>query len=157
MHSWEKREYAGPFPGHRESFSCRTTIKKVMREHLYKAKRLEDSEWVYGSLIHDKSTNEAFITVGRHVKKGTADYFTYEVDPETVCEWTGKHDLKEVKAFEEDIFLDQNGEKWVISWSVVDSAFFAGKFGLEYQKSKRISEMEIAEVMGSKFDRNWTE
>ena len=68
-----------------------------MREILFKAKRLSDGEWVEGYLyrLHE-SLNPFIMLRNRH---GEA----YEVDPSTVCQYTGLNDKIGKKIFDGDV------------------------------------------------------
>lgn len=72
-----------------------------MREILFKAKRIDNGEWVercYAAL-DDKS----FICtdVVEHYRVHTLRWF--EIDPETLCQFTGLHDQNGNKIWENDI------------------------------------------------------
>ena len=99
-----------------------------MREILFRGKRIDNDEWVYGFLVEalncvtDK--NETFII------EQDATYFTYgefacavEVKPETVGQFTGLCDKNGKKIFEGDIVESPNGTQGFIEWQNAECAF----------------------------------
>lgn len=78
----------------------------MSKEILYKAKRVDNGEWVYGLPIYKNYirvfTQHEF--EGEHSKK--IKYSTtkdYQVDPKTMCEFIGIIDKNKNKIFEHDI------------------------------------------------------
>lgn len=69
-----------------------------MRDILFRGKRIDNGEWVYGDLYHGKEDN-IFIEYWTVDK----EYRPYEVDPKTVGQYTGLDDCKDNKIFEGDI------------------------------------------------------
>ena len=77
----------------------------MKREILYRGARMEDGKFVYGSLVfvkeNDKSENELPHIV---ISYGPDTFDWFEVEPETVGQFTGITDRDGAKIFEDDIF-----------------------------------------------------
>lgn len=88
-----------------------------MREILFKAKRWSDGKWVYGDLNQlQDSTIIHWYNNGCRV----AD----EVDPSTVCQWTGLIDRDGTKVFEGDRLFDPHEKRtFVVEYDPLEAGF----------------------------------
>lgn len=120
-----------------------------MREIKFRGKRLDNGEWLYGSLLvshfKDDKKERYFIT------QFSGNYtFEHEVDPATVGQYTGLKDKNGKEICEGDILLDESGTYAVVGYSM--GAFyvdFGEGFDLQY-----FAECihEICEVVGNIHD-----
>lgn len=74
-----------------------------MREILFRGKRLDDGEWVYGGYFKDGDSH--------YMPQGIGSAFV-QVIPETVGQFTGLLDKKGNKIFEGDILQFDNKYEW---------------------------------------------
>lgn len=111
-----------------------------MREILFKAKRLDNGEWVTGSCV--KFDEEHVFVLPIHENASTLTYsqiFSLNavmVDPSTLCQYTGKEDKNGVKIFDGDI-CENN---WNI-YEIIYIGYLCGLYVRE-QKTKEIDSFD---------------
>lgn len=87
-----------------------------MREILFRGKRKDNGEWVYGDLIHRKIWSSELYII-RVEDNGFDSYTEYEVIPETVGQYTGL-DINGTKIFDGDIIdVFAYGRKMFLFWN----------------------------------------
>ena len=72
-----------------------------MREILFRAKRKDNGKWVYGDLLHPDLYGNSYAI--EDFTKGKNNCF--DIDENTICEYTNLKDKNGTKIFESDIIL----------------------------------------------------
>ena len=114
----------------------------------FKAKRLDNGEWCEGYFYEENGNT--YIIENRQKESMLNRNVTYEVDPSTVCQFTGLTDKNETPIYEGDIvtYKDNNAERrGAIVWDNESIAFcFEKGFFLCHFPSKNMI------VIGNEFD-----
>ncbi len=139
-----------------------------MREILFKAKRIDNGEWIEGNLVFlfPKKVHEAFIipikfgNAFMQLREGDLGFrYWYKVDKETLCQFTGLCDKNGNKIWENDIFqcTDETmvTQKDLIEYNETHASFVrlrnTEKLGLQYLWIDEAT-CNHGEVVGNIFD-----
>ena len=92
-----------------------------MRDILFRGKRVDNGKWTYGFYFEHSIDGQK----QSYIKYQTFDegFVTNEVDVNTVGQYTGIKDDKDVKIFEGDIVESPNGTQGFIEWQNAECAF----------------------------------
>lgn len=139
-----------------------------MREILFKAKRIDNGEWIVGCLINlDDDTYRIATSCLQNEADELLLVCSYEVDPSTICQFTGLTDKNGQKIWENDVVkcIDKNSDSEFIA--VVEfgnpNSFYSWGYQLKHIKGDEPNldillwiDMEetgaTCEVIGNLFD-----
>lgn len=123
------------------------------REILFRGKRVDNGEWIYGYLIFsedyifDYSERIDIPYVIPIDNFNLKDYREYGVIPETVSQYTGLEDKNGKKIFDGDMLKSYYDKPGIVKWNNEIGAFQVK--GIPSQTMKRCYQME---VIGNIFD-----
>ena len=120
-----------------------------MHEVLFRGKRADNGDWVYGYLIHDKYCNVQFPYIGYLTIDGVE---VVEVLPETVGQYTG-FTANGIKIFDGDICKSLDGV-FVVGWNKDKCAFVMNFFDYPNEVLYMEEMLDDTEVIGNVFDND---
>ena len=86
----------------------------------FKAKRLDNGEWVKGDLVHSTS----YVGISYPSDEFSDVPIVHRVDPSTVCQFTGLKDREGKEVWDHDLLQSQGtGVIYEVSWSQDEGGF----------------------------------
>ena len=86
----------------------------------FKAKRLDNGEWVKGDLVHSTS----YVGISYSSDEFSDVPIVHRVDPSTVCQFTGLKDREGKEVWDHDLLQNKGtGVIYEVSWSQQEGGF----------------------------------
>lgn len=140
-----------------------------MREILFKAKRIDNGEWVEGFYVRQEETSYCFKEDYERHPENTKHYIAFdmmtdwgllnkhliaEIDPETLCQYTGMKDKNSNRIWENDIVRIENS----MDDGIGNIEFYGGMWYVDGEPSNTLydiieyDDIVEMEVVGNVFD-----
>lgn len=115
----------------------------AIREIIFRGKRVDSGEWVYGGIIFGKRDDFTLIC------ESVSIYDYYDVDRKTVGQFTGLYDKNGTKIFEGDVLI-VDGDKYDVLFD--EGTFYLHFLNGEPNECVYIYESIRGEVIGNVYE-----
>lgn len=115
----------------------------------FKAKRLDDNSWVFGYFYEENGNT--YIIENRQKESKLNRNPAYQVDPSTVCQFTGLKDYKNKDIYEGDILAEKRCPEFEVGY--INCTFAAAYVGDDKFIFNLLALSKTCMVCGSKFDK----
>lgn len=126
--------------------------------YLFKAKRIDNGEWVQGCYIYDvdRDCSESLNEFAHRIQPLYAHAYAEPVDSSTICQCTGLKDMNGNLIWEGDIvgYYEEYNQKWhygLVSYGEFNCSCCNGVYGWHFG-NEDIREYKGCEVKGNIFD-----
>lgn len=122
-----------------------------MIEILFKAKRIDNGEWIEGQYVYFKNPKAKNGKPVKHFIGNGTTIFNDEIDPSTLCQYTGLKDKNGKRIWENDIV--RSGVDMIVKWNKKYAGWCLAskKWMYEHFFGEAVNEKEC-EVIGNIFD-----
>ena len=115
----------------------------------FKAKRLDDNSWVFGYFYEENGNT--YIIENRQKESKLNRNLTYQVDPSTVCMFTGLKDKNGVEVWEHDLLTKDGSVIYEVGYE--GCGFKASIKGEDEFDLNLVAVCKYDCICGNKFDR----
>lgn len=122
------------------------------RENLFKAKRIDNGEWVEGQYAYITNPLTEDGKPIKHLICNGTNIFNDLIDPDTLCQYTGLTDKNGKKIWENDIVRNEKGDIGIVQWFEEHAAFMIWNKTKHYVCYLAENDFSKIEIAGNEFD-----